>query len=220
MTKEIIATRPLNFVNYLSRPDSSALLSQGETVALVAFFGPIEAKQQTVRIDRAAFEVNFRPKTGIQTVKDRFKENSIKSICETSLLAALYPRTCISLTVLELENRGGFEACAINAACMALLASGMAMKYTVAAVHCIVDKKGEIVVDPNHRQAKEAIAMFTFAFDSVNKNLVACNTEGKFKLCQYNDCQLLAKAASEKVFQFYKEEIRKMHERDEIVDLQ
>lgn len=220
MTKEMeIQTRPLKFVNYLSRPDSSALLAQGETVCLVAFFGPLEAKQQNIRIDRSNFEVNFRPKTGIQTVKDRFKENSIKSICETALISALYPRTSISLTVLELENRGGFEACAINASCMALLVSGIAMKFTVAAVHCIVDKKGEIIVDPNHRQAKDSIALFTFAFDSVHKNLVACNTEGKFNMAQYNDCQILAKAASEKVFQFYRDEIRKIHQLDEIVNL-
>lgn len=216
MTEDLIPTRPLRFVNYLSRPDGSALLSQGETVALIASFGPIEAKQQSLRIDRAILEVNYRSKLGIQTVKDRFRENSIKTICETALIAALYPRTSFALTVLELENRGGFEACAINASCMSLLVSGIDMKYTVAAVHCIVDKKNEIVIDPNHREAKDAIAMFTFAFDSINKNLVACNTEGKFNMAQYNDCQLLAKKASEKVFKFYKDEIWKMHQIDSI----
>ncbi|XP_055903574.1 exosome complex component RRP46 [Eupeodes corollae] len=207
-----IALRPINCeLNPLTGADGSALHSQGETIVLASMYGPIEARTQHAKIEKANVEVIFRPKFGLPTIKDKFRECILRNTCETALLTALHPRTTISIQLQEMDNRCGMEACAVNAACLALLAGGVPMKFTIAAVHSIVDRDGKLVLDPDHRQALGSVASFTFVFDSLDKNLVACNTNGRFNLAQYNDALLMSKAASEIVFKFYKNIIAKSH---------
>lgn len=83
------------------------------------------------------------------------------------------------------------------------------MRFLVGAVHCIVDANSDIILDPNHRQSNEAVAHFTFVFDSVNKSTVALHTSGKYTIGQYNDALVRCKEASYLVFQFYKEAVKK-----------
>lgn len=46
-------------------------------------------------------------------------------------------------------------ACAINASCLALINSGLSMKYTIAAVSCMIEKEtGEVIMDPDSSQLK------------------------------------------------------------------
>jgi len=46
-------------------------------------------------------------------------------------------------------------ACAINASCLALINSGLSMKYTIAAVSCMLEKEtGELIIDPDGTQLK------------------------------------------------------------------
>jgi len=99
--------------------------------------------------------------------------------------------------------------CAINAACLAVLNSGLAMKYLVAAVHCIIDKDNEFIIDPNHRQSKDAKANLTFVFDSIDYNCIVTHTIGIFSIGQYNDIFLLCKEASKNIFQFYRDIVKK-----------
>lgn len=83
------------------------------------------------------------------------------------------------------------------------------MKFLVGAVHCIVDANSEIVLDPTLRQSVEAIAHFTFVFDSVKKSMVGVHTSGKFSIGQYNDALVRCKEACHLVFQFYKDAVKK-----------
>ena len=45
-------------------------------------------------------------------------------------------------------------SCCINAACMALLDAGVPMKYLIASVTCILDKDGQLLLDPTEKQAR------------------------------------------------------------------
>jgi exosome complex component RRP46 len=45
-------------------------------------------------------------------------------------------------------------ACAVNASCLALINSGIAMKFLVAAVSCMIDHEDNILIDPNSKQLK------------------------------------------------------------------
>lgn len=101
-------------------------------------------------------------------------------------------------------------ACAVNAACLSLLNSGLSMRFLVAAVNCIIDKDGEIILDPDHRQSLDARANLTFVFESVLKNTVTIYTTGKFTQGQYNDSMILCREASSIVFDFYKDVVKKM----------
>lgn len=203
-----IILRPLNCeLNSLAGADGSALLSQGETIVLGAMYGPIEARCPHTNVDFSKVDVIYRPKGGLPRLRDKYKEYVIKNTCKTAILTALHPRTSISIQLQEMENRGGLEACAINAACLALLNGGVPMKFTVAAVHSIIDRDNQVVLDPNNRQAAGALASFTFVFDGCKRNLIACNTFGTFNTAQYNTALMLCQAASVIVFRFYRQVI-------------
>lgn len=195
---------------------------------MASVYGPIEVKLQNLRIDKAHVEVYYRPKSGLPSVGDRLREQMIRNTCETALLSVLYPRTAITIQLQEMEDNEGVRtiqfpvqkffyqlicrqliACSVNAACLALISSGLAMKFLIGAVHCIVDANSDIILDPNQRQSADAVAHFTFVFDSVRKSTVALHTSGKYTIGQYNDALVRCKEACHLVFQFYKESVKK-----------
>jgi len=45
-------------------------------------------------------------------------------------------------------------ACAVNSACLALMNSGIAMKFLVAAVSCMIDHEDKTLIDPDSKQLK------------------------------------------------------------------
>lgn len=102
-------------------------------------------------------------------------------------------------------------ACAINAACLALLNSGMSMKMLLAGVHCVIDENGEVVLDPDQDRCEKAQASLTFVFDSIEKNTVAMHTTGRFTIGQYNEALTQCKQASATIFQFYRDAIKKFN---------
>ncbi|XP_017305272.1 exosome complex component RRP46 [Diaphorina citri] len=144
-------------LNILSRSDGSVIFSQGQTVVVASMYGPVEAKIQKTIIDKASVEVIFRPKSGLSFVQDRLKESVIKSTCESALLTMLHPRTSVILTIQELQDQGSLLSCCINAACLALINSGISMRYILAAVSCIINDKNEVILDANQIQSNVSI---------------------------------------------------------------
>ncbi|XP_053945331.1 exosome complex component RRP46 [Anastrepha ludens] len=209
---EDLKLRPINCeLNPLTRSDGSALFTQGDTCVLCSMLGPVEVKSQNLNIEKAYVECIYRPKAGIPTIEDKLRESIIRDTCESALLTVLHPRTTISIQIQELDNRCGLEACAINGACMALLSGGVPMKFTIAAVNCIVDKDDKVILDPDHCKAIGKRASFIFVFDSLEKNLVTVHTSGRFKMAQFNDAECMSRAASQKIFNFYRRIISNFH---------
>lgn len=81
------------------------------------------------------------------------------------------------------------------------------MRFLVGAVHCILNKNDELILDPDHRQATAEVtkASFTFAFDSGHQKTVAIHSNGQFTLGQFNDAQELCRAASTELFKRFRE---------------
>ncbi|XP_075982790.1 exosome complex component Rrp46 [Anticarsia gemmatalis] len=190
--------------NYLTRSDGSAILSQGRTVALANVNGPLDIKMQSQSIEKATLEVYFSSKGGKPCVPDRYREHVIRSTCETAILSSLYPRTGIVVNIQELEDHGGFLACSINACCLALLNSGLAMRHTFAAVTCAIDERGNIQLDPTTEQLETARASMTYVFESREKSLVTCFTQGSISDAAFGEAMEHCRSASELVFSFYK----------------
>lgn len=94
---------------------------------------------------------------------------------------------------------------------MALVIGGVPMKFTVAAVHCIIDKDGQLVLDPDQYQSKDCRASFTFVFDSLERDLVTVHSTGCFKMAHFNDAHLMCRAASGLIFEFYRKIMTKFH---------
>lgn len=198
-------------LNVLSRSDGSAMFTQGDTAVVTAVYGPVEVKPQRILIDKASVEALYRPKSGLPCVHDRMQELLVQNTCETALLATLHPRTSISVIVQEMQDSGGLLACAVNSACLALMNSGIAMKFLVAAVSCMIDHEDKTLIDPDFKQLKNSRATLTFVFDSVKKSVVASHTSGRFNQTQYQECILQCKNVSDKIFSFYRNVIKNMH---------
>lgn len=109
------------------------------------------------------------------------------------------------------------DACAVNSACLAMLIGGLPLKYSFAAVHCIINEQGEYILDPDQSETLHQRASFTIAFDSVDGNLLMVQTSGSFKIAQFNDIECLCRAASAEIFQFYRSQIAKYHGRSETI---
>ncbi|XP_026330597.1 exosome complex component RRP46 [Hyposmocoma kahamanoa] len=196
-------------LNYLTKSDGSAILSQGTTVALACVNGPLDIKMQSQSIEKSTLEVLFSSKGGKPCVADRYKENVIKQTCETAVLGSLYPRSGITITVQELEDYGGLLCCCVNSVCLALLNSGIAMHHVFAATMCAIDVSGNIVLDPSHEEIEKARAVMNFVFESREKSLVTVFTEGSFSEAAYREALEQCRLASELIFAFYRDIVRK-----------
>lgn len=69
--------------------------------------GPIEVRLQNLQIDSANVEVYYRRRSGQTAVGERMWEQVVRSTCKTAILAAIYPRTAISIQLQEMEDRAG-----------------------------------------------------------------------------------------------------------------
>ncbi|KAJ0173459.1 hypothetical protein K1T71_010608 [Dendrolimus kikuchii] len=194
--------------NVLSKSDGSAILSQGETVVIVSVNGPLDIKMQSQSIEKATLEVLCCSKGGKPCVADRYKENIIKQTCDAALLSNQYPRTGITITVQELEDCGGLLPCSLNCACLALINSGLAMRCVFAAVTCVVDEQGDIVLGPSKEQLDTARAVLNFVFDSRDKSLMTGFTEGSFSEDTYKEAMERCRVASDLVFAFYRDIVK------------
>uniref|UniRef100_A0A336KFE4 CSON009224 protein n=1 Tax=Culicoides sonorensis TaxID=179676 RepID=A0A336KFE4_CULSO len=194
----------------LSNSDGSALFSQGHTTVVVSVNGPVEVKLQNLSVEKASIEVYYRVKSGLSSVDDRFKENFIQQCIETALYSELHPRTAYKIQLQEIEDRGGLLACAINTTCLALLNSGLEQKFMFAAVYCVINSDGEIVMDPNLCAYEKPTATLTFVFDSLKGKAIAVHTIGKFTMENYQRAMDLCRSSSEKVFNFYRDIVNKV----------
>ncbi|XP_034238336.1 exosome complex component RRP46 [Thrips palmi] len=196
-------------LDVLSRPDGSAIVSQGDTTAIAGVYGPIEAKPNKTYIEKAAIEAIYRPKSGLPCVPDRMSESTLQHTFEAAILTTAHPRTLITISIQEMQDSGGLLACAINAGCLAIMNSGLPMRFLVAAVNCMIHENGDIILDPDEKQLKESCAVMTFAFDNVNKNIVSSSTDGSFSETQYQEAILKCRSACDEIFQLYRDIVKK-----------
>ncbi|XP_018568929.1 exosome complex component RRP46 [Anoplophora glabripennis] len=187
----------------LSRPDGSVMFSEGQTTVIAGLYGPVEVKMQKLLIDKASVECSYRPKSGLPGVEDRLYESLIRNICETALAASLFPRSAVLVNIQEMENSGQLISCAINAACLSCLDSGIDMKFMFGAVSCFLTEDNEFHLIPpiNDSSVK---ASFIFVFENVKERILASHTEGSFTKEQYEEAFNLSKQQSKNVFLFFK----------------
>ncbi|KAJ8947297.1 hypothetical protein NQ318_014195 [Aromia moschata] len=120
------------------------------------------------------------------------------------VMASLYPRSAVLINLQEMHNSGQLISCAINAACMACLDSGIDMKFMFGAVTCFLTKQEQLcLIRPfNENDVK---ASFVFVFDNSNGRILASHTEGCFSQEQYEEALHLCREESKNTFTFFKQ---------------
>jgi exosome complex component RRP46 len=98
-------------------------------------------------------------------------------------------------------------SCALNAACLAALDSGIDMKSMFGAVTCFLKRDETLVFIPPSSE-DEIKAWFMFVFDSVEKDILASHTEGSFTVEQYRGALSISREESAKIFQFFKDSLQ------------
>lgn len=208
--QEEVSLRPLTCeMGQLSRPDGSATTYQGDTCVIVSVYGPGEVRMNKEQLDRATIDVVYKPKSGLPACVDKGREKIIRNTCESVILASLHPRSSLNITVQEIQDSGSFLAACINSCCLALLDASVSMKCTMAAVNCCIDTNNEIILDPTKHQEEVAKSTLTFVFDSKDRNIVSILAEGKYTREQFQKCLVVCKEASESVFSFYRDSIKR-----------
>ncbi|KAK9873593.1 hypothetical protein WA026_023150 [Henosepilachna vigintioctopunctata] len=192
--------------NILTRPNGSVIYCEGETTVIAGIYGPVNCKMSKMLSDKAYIEMNYRPKAGVPSVQDRFYEDIIKNTCETALAGALYPRASVIITVQEMHDDGQLISCAINAACLACLDSGIDMRFIFASISCFLTKDGNLHLEtPNSKNDIQAV--FVFVFDSVKGDVIVSHTEGVYSIDNYKQGLKISREGSKQVFKFMEQEM-------------
>ncbi|CAH1794804.1 unnamed protein product [Owenia fusiformis] len=201
-------------LGFLSRPDGSSVLTQGDTSVIAAIYGPGDIKLSREKIEKATIDVVYKPKSGLPGCDEKVDERMIRNICETSIVGSLHPRTAINIITQEVQDSGSLLSCCINASSIALLDAAIPQKFTVAAVTCVFDKDDELILNPNLRQEKECKAAFTFVFESTSYETVATTSFGSYGKEQLKTALAACKEASKTLFTFYKDLLTKKLSKD------
>ncbi|XP_048836041.1 exosome complex component RRP46 [Brienomyrus brachyistius] len=195
----------------LSRPDGSSSFVQGDTSVLAGVYGPAEVKISKEIYDRATLEVMIQPKVGLSGVRERAQEHCVRQTCEAALMSTLHPRSSLSLILQIVHDDGSLLSCCLNAACMALMDAGLPMSCLFCGVTCAIDQDDHIVTDPTSQQEKESRALMTFAIDSAERKVMMSSTRGSFSVNELQQCVALSQRASEEIFQFYRDSVRRRY---------
>ncbi|CAL1136535.1 unnamed protein product [Cladocopium goreaui] len=167
----------------LLRADGSARFRFGDTAVVCAVFGPREPRfRHRELFDRASLEVVVRPRIGIPGPKERQMEALLARQLEHVILANQYPRTQISVIVQLSCCDGAVSACAGNAAFLALLDAGVAMKATAMCVALAVKLEPEPVIwlDPTEAEEAQCDALISLSVDGSRNQLVSNVSSGAF----------------------------------------
>jgi exosome complex component RRP41 len=104
----------------------------GQTEVLAQIFGPSEGKSSErdlaeifVSLEFADFAKPPHPSETQRTRRSRESELIIKRTFETAIRRELYPSSRIDIAVTVIQDDGGFQSAAINAATLALIDAGV-----------------------------------------------------------------------------------------------
>ncbi|XP_014248878.1 exosome complex component RRP46 [Cimex lectularius] len=195
-------------INVLNKAEGSAILSMGKNVVLTALYGPYELKHLRVQ-DDLAFQVNYRTKAWSQGNNFKSIEDLIKSACESIFYPRPFSRHESTLLVQELQDDNSILCCAVNASCLAIMATGMEMQHLVTAGCCCIDEKGDMVLDPDGETIKKSKFVMTAAFECINYNIVMINSEGSCSPKEFNAATEMCKSGAKEMVKWFKAAIMK-----------
>lgn len=201
----------------LARADGSARFAHGATEALVAVYGPCEAKRSRERIDGAALDVIVRPAAGLPGPVERETEQLIAQALAHLILTAQHPRTAICIIVQVLADDGALLAVMLHAACLALVHAGVPLRGMLSGCTAVVLSDGAVLLDPCADEERDAQAVVTSLFcvrrragGILERRLVLSHTNGCVAAhAQLAVCEDSAREAAACVEAFYRQALER-----------
>ncbi|CAM6115311.1 unnamed protein product [Calypogeia fissa] len=212
--RPLLCTRRL-----LERAHGSARWAQDNTTVVAAVYGPKSVGGWKENPERATIEVIWKTKSGQAGNAEREAEVIIRRTLEYIILSSMFPNTGISVIFQVVNDDGAVLACAINAACAALLDAGIPLKGLIVAVSCAVTALGEVVLDPTKVEEQKFRAQACLVFLNRPKSVVpglpapvddepfehgilTCVTRGAMSVDEYLTCLERGRAASGMIGEF------------------
>jgi len=112
-----------------------------------------------------------------------------------------------------LNEDGSILSTAINGVCLALLDAGIALNHMIASVACAITSDGQILLDPDEKDEKEASSIFVLAFNNAMNGVVMSKTIGMFKEEDYFSSLAIAKGGCIQVFEFLRSSIEERYKK-------
>lgn len=168
----------------LLRADGSARFSLGGTVVICAIAGPRESRVRSRELpDRAFLEVLVKPAVGSVGLAERNLEHHLQLQFEDIIQLKDYPHCQITIHIQFCSVDGSTWAVAGNAAFLALLDAGIAMRSTVLNVAIGVqfssgNSQAHLLLDPTEVEERNCDTVMTVALDTRSKDLVSNMTTG------------------------------------------
>ena len=150
--------------DFLSQADGSGRICVGKTEVLAAVYGPTDCPVNKQNVDRAILNVVWKF-TSDENASSY--ENDVEELFSGAVQLEANPRKALAVIVHVVSDEGGVLAAAINAVSIALLDSGVPMKYFPTAA-AIAITAGELLVDPDKPEEAEAEASSVFAFSRIS----------------------------------------------------
>eukprot|EP01116_Phalansterium_solitarium_P001332 TRINITY_DN11122_c0_g1_i1.p1 TRINITY_DN11122_c0_g1~~TRINITY_DN11122_c0_g1_i1.p1 ORF type:complete len:260 (+),score=55.50 TRINITY_DN11122_c0_g1_i1:107-886(+) len=156
----------------IAQADGSAYLQQGNTKLVATVYGPCQVSERHQALhDRAVIKCEFSSapfSTGERKRKSKQDRRAaemallLRETFESVILTTLYPRSQIEISVSVLQADGATRSAALNAAALALVEAGVAMRQLPAA--CAVGRlDGTLVLDPNQLEEQHGAAALHLA---------------------------------------------------------
>ncbi|KJE91386.1 exosome component 4 [Capsaspora owczarzaki ATCC 30864] len=188
-------------VGVFMQADGSAYIEQGNTKILATVYGPHEVSRKNKPLhDRAIINCEYRVasfataerKKPVRTDKRALDlAAAVRGAFEGAVMTQLYPRSQIDIFLQVLQSDGGNRAVCINAATLALMDAGIAMKDFVCAcsVGCIDDTP---LLDINYIEDSAGGPDLTVAVLARSRKTVLVEMDSRLHIDRFDDVLRLA----------------------------
>ena len=156
--------------------------------------------------------MTFQARPGTQNNNDKFIEQWLETVVQSTVLTDIYPRSQLNIVLYEEQNLAGEAtvlACLCNALCLTMLDANLPMKYTFAAVPIVQHPSKGLIAAPTSKDELASGTYFVLVFEITFNEILAMHASGEFQLDLLDQAISVAKPVAQQIFQFYREELEK-----------
>ena len=161
-------------IGLLNNTEGSAKFVNGDTIVVASVVGPKESVRSNILCD---IDIKWSIDSDTRDSQHAEYRRFLKKILESLIIRSKYPRTTVTVSITVLRNDGSVLSTACNAAVMALVDCGVAMKGLASTTECAVIDNN-LVFNPNKKEESDALCTMFSSWSSISQDLVACQTSG------------------------------------------